>query len=160
MNFVYPRAAEILVAKGAFINNEWVPVSTGRTVPVDLAFSGEFYALVDGEAAGVPLDDAHVPELRRLGQAVCAAVNHAVSVAHPDDRTVEGVTGVLFTGPARDDAAHLRSVLVTAAGAVDCDLDRNVGFLGFARDLAFAHDSSGFRWKFARLLAGVPAFCH
>jgi proline racemase len=93
---------------------------TGRSLPVDIAYSGEFYALVDGEAAGVPIDDAHVPELRRLGQAVCAAVNRAVTVAHPDDDTIDGVAGVLFTAPARDDGAHLRTALVTAHGAVDC----------------------------------------
>jgi proline racemase len=92
----------------------------GRTVPVDLAYSGDFHALVDGEAAGVPIDDAHLPELRRLGQAVCVAVNHAVSAVHPEDRTIEGVAGVLFTGPPRDESAHLRSALVTAQGAVDC----------------------------------------
>jgi proline racemase len=89
-------------------------------VPVDLAYSGDFHALVDGEAAGVPIDDAHLPELRRLGQAVCVAVNHAVSAVHPEDRTIEGVAGVLFTGPPRDESAHLRSALVTAQGAVDC----------------------------------------
>jgi len=105
----------------AFVHAAGVPVALpGRTVPVDVAFSGEFYALVDGEAAGVPLDDAHVPELRRLGRAVCAAVNTTLTVAHPDARTLEGVAGVLFTGPSRDDGAHLRSVLVTAGGAVDC----------------------------------------
>jgi proline racemase len=38
---------------------------------------------------------------------------------HPDDRTIEGVAGVLFTGPPRDEGPHLRSVLVTAQGAVD-----------------------------------------
>ena len=42
----------------AFVHAAGVPVALpGRTVPVDIAFSGEFYALVDGEAAGVPLDD-------------------------------------------------------------------------------------------------------
>jgi proline racemase len=105
----------------SFVHAAGVPVAlTGRTVPVDLAFSGEFYALVDGEAAGVPIDDAHVPELRRLGRTMCAAVNRAVAVVHPDDRTIEGVAGVLFTGPARDDGAHLRTALVSAHGAVDC----------------------------------------
>jgi len=105
----------------AFVHAAGVPVALpGRTVPVDLAFSGEFYALVDGEAAGVPIDELHVPELRRLGQAVCAAVNRAVTVVHPDDPTIEGVAGVMFTGPARDDGAHLRTTLVTAHGAVDC----------------------------------------
>jgi proline racemase len=104
----------------AFVHAAGVPVAlTGRTVPVDVAFSGEFYALADGEAAGVPIDDAHLPELRRVGRAVCAAVNRAIVAVHPDDRTMEGVAGVLFTGPARDDGAHLRSVLVSAHGAVD-----------------------------------------
>lgn len=105
----------------AFVYAAGVPIALpGRTVPVDLAYSGDFYALVDGEAAGVPLDDAHVPELRRLGQSVCAAVNHVVTAVHPEDQTTEGVAGVLFTGPPRDEGAHLRSVLVTAHGAVDC----------------------------------------
>lgn len=105
----------------AFVHAAGVPVAlAGRTVPVDLAFSGEFYALVDGEAAGVPLDEAHLPELRRLGQAVCATVNRAATPVHPVDDTIEGVAGVLFTGPPRDETAHLRSVLVTAGGAVDC----------------------------------------
>jgi proline racemase len=115
-------AAHVRVqAVPAFVHAAGVPVAlTGRTVPVDLAFSGEFYALVDGEAAGVPIDDAHVPELRRLGQAVCAAVSRALTVAHPDDDTIDGVAGVLFTAPARDDGAHLRTALVAAHGAVDC----------------------------------------
>jgi len=105
----------------AFVHAAGLPVTLpGRTVPVDVAFSGEFYALVDGESAGVPIDDAHLPELRRIGQAVCAAVNHATTVVHPADRTIEGVAGVLFTGPPRDEAVHLRSALVTAHGAVDC----------------------------------------
>jgi proline racemase len=105
----------------AFVHAAGVPVSLpGRTVPVDLAFSGEFYALVDGEAAGVPIDEAHLPELRRLGQAVCAAVNRALSPVHPADRTIEGVAAALFTGPPRDETVHLRSALVTAHGAVDC----------------------------------------
>ena len=105
----------------AFVHAAGLPVGVpGRTVPVDIAFSGEFYALLDGEAAGVPLDDAHLPELRRLGQAVCATVGRAVTPVHPIDDTIEGVAGVLFTGPPRDESAHLRSVLVTAHGAVDC----------------------------------------
>jgi proline racemase len=133
----------------SFVHAAGVPVALpGRTVPVDLAFSGEFYALVDGEAAGVPIDGAHVPELRRLGRAVCAAVNRTVTVAHPEDRTIEGVAGVLFTGPARDDGAHLRSVLVTAHGAVDC----SPGSSATAAVMAVL-DAMG-------LLGHAPAFVH
>ena len=104
----------------AFVHAAGLPVTLlSRTVPVDVAFAGEFYALVDGEAAGVPLDADHVPELRRLGQAMCAALNRTTAVVHPIDPAIEGVAGVVFSGPARDPDTHLRTVLVTADGAVD-----------------------------------------
>lgn len=91
----------------------------GRAVPVDIAFGGEFYALVDGEAAGVVLDTSRIDEVRRIGRAVCAAVNRVTTLVHPLDASAEGVAGVVFTGPARDESVHLRTVLVSSAGAVD-----------------------------------------
>jgi proline racemase len=104
----------------AFVHTAGVPVALpSRTIPVDVAFAGEFFALVDGEAAGVPLDVAHVPELRRLAPVICGALNRTVSILHPLDRTIEGVAGVVFSGPPHAADVHLRTVLVTADGAVD-----------------------------------------
>jgi proline racemase len=104
----------------AFVHAAGLPVTVAsRTIPVDVAFAGEFLALVDSEAAGIPLDVAHVPELRRLAPAICAALDRTAAIAHPLDRSIEGVSGVVFSGPARDGDAHLRTVLVTAEGAVD-----------------------------------------
>ena len=91
----------------------------GRMVPVDVAYSGEFYALVDGEAAGVVLEASRVDELRRAGRLVCDAVNRSMTVQHDVDPEASAVVGVVFTGPARNDLAHLRTVLVSADGAVD-----------------------------------------
>jgi proline racemase len=92
---------------------------TGRSLPVDIAYSGEFYALVDGEAAGVVLDASRADELRRAGRAVCDAVNRAMTVVHAADPAAASVAGVVFTGPARSEEAHLRTVLVSADGALD-----------------------------------------
>ena len=92
---------------------------TGRVVPVDLAFSGAFYALVDGEAAGVVLEPNRLEELRRIGRAICAAVDQSMTLVDPVDSSATGVAGVVFTGPPRDERAHLRTVLVSAQGAVD-----------------------------------------
>ena len=50
-----------------------VPVG-GRKIPVDVAFGGAFYAIVDAEAAGVPIDAAHLPELRKLGMVIAREV--------------------------------------------------------------------------------------
>ena len=38
-----------------------------RRIRADVAFGGAFYAIVDGESVGLPLDARHVPELRRVG---------------------------------------------------------------------------------------------
>jgi proline racemase len=104
----------------AFVQAHGVSVPLpGRAVPVDVAFSGEFYALVDGEAAGVVLDSGHVADLRRLGRALCTALNRTTALVHPQDSAATGVAGVVFTGPARDEHAHLRTVLVSIDGAVD-----------------------------------------
>src|SRR6187399_2811601 len=46
----------------------------GRKIPVDIAFGGAFYAIVDAEAAGLPLDAAHLPELRKLGMLIAREV--------------------------------------------------------------------------------------
>jgi proline racemase len=104
----------------AFVWSGGQPVRLGsRELRVDIAFGGVFYAIVDTEAIGIPLHGSRLPELRRLGVDVRAAVNAAIAVSHPADATIAGVAGVIFTGPPQDPEAHLRNVTVFANGAVD-----------------------------------------
>lgn len=112
--------AVVIGSVPSFVHTPGHPVMvSGRPVLVDIAFGGEFYAIVDGEAAGVPVDLAHLPELRRLGRAICGAVNTAATVVHPLDASMAGVAGAIFTGPSRHEDAHLRSAVVSAAGTLD-----------------------------------------
>jgi proline racemase len=90
-----------------------------RDVRVDIAFGGVFYAIADTEAIGIPLDARRLPELRRLGVDIRAALNAAGGIAHPADPSIAGVDGVIFTGPPNDPEAHLRNVTVFGAGAID-----------------------------------------
>jgi len=104
----------------AFVHAPAVPVLVGRRdLRVDIAFGGAFYAIVDSEATGVPLDAVHVPDLRRLGAEISASVNATHRPVHPVDSALSGVAGVIFTGPALDPEAHLRNVMVRASGSVD-----------------------------------------
>ncbi len=63
------------VASFVFEPSLMVPVG-GRKIPVDVAFGGAFYAIVDAEAAGVPIDGAHLPELRKLGMTIAREVEN------------------------------------------------------------------------------------
>lgn len=104
----------------SFVHAPAVPIVVGRRdLRVDIAFGGAFYAIVDSEATGVPLDAAHVPDLRRLGVDISASVNATQRPVHPADSSIAGVAGVIFTGPASDPEAHLRNVTVRASGSID-----------------------------------------
>jgi len=90
-----------------------------RTIRVDVAFGGAFYAIVDCEAVGVPLDAAHLPELRRMGMEIRASIESAQTIVHPTEPGLNGIYGTIFTGPPSDERADLRNVTVFADAAVD-----------------------------------------
>jgi proline racemase len=89
-----------------------------RDLRVDVAYGGLFYAIVDTEAIGIPLDQSRLPELRRLGMDIRASLRNG-GFTHPVDTSLTGVGGVVFTGQPHDPEAHLRNVTVFAAGAVN-----------------------------------------
>lgn len=90
----------------------------GRTMLVDVAFGGAFYAIVDAEAAGLPIQPERLPELRALGMAVAREVERLHRIAHPLDEELKGIYGTIFTGPAQGQA-DLRNVTVFADAEVD-----------------------------------------
>ncbi len=90
-----------------------------RVVRADVAFGGEFYAIVDSEAIGVPLDPDHAPELSRAGVAIARAVDAAHRVIHPTQPAFDVVRGTIFTGPAQRASADLRSVAVLPGGGLN-----------------------------------------
>jgi proline racemase len=96
-----------------------VTLSSGRTVPVDIAFGGAFYAIVDAEAAGLAVDQAKLPELRRIGTEVKREVERLRRVVHPLDPGLTGIYGTIFTAPPQQPDAHLRNVTIFADAEVD-----------------------------------------
>jgi proline racemase len=90
-----------------------------RNVRADVAFGGAFYAIVDGETVGLPLDSAHLPELRRVGMEIKHAIEAQQTIVHPLVPEVNGIYGTIFTGPPHADRADLRNVTIFADAEVD-----------------------------------------
>jgi proline racemase len=90
-----------------------------REIRVDVAFGGAFYAIVDAEAAGLPIVPGRLPDLRRVGMEIKHAVEEALTVVHPLDKDLNGIYGTIFTGPAEREDADLRNVTVFADAEVD-----------------------------------------
>ncbi len=91
----------------------------GRRLRADVAYGGAFYAIVDAESAGVPVDGAYLGALRGTGVLVAAAVESALTIEHPVAGMPGGLAGVVFTAPPRVDGAALRSAVVRVHGAVE-----------------------------------------
>jgi proline racemase len=101
----------------AFVLAGGVPVAIGnRTIRVDIAWGGEFVAIVDAEAAGLPMAAAAVGHCVRSAQVIAAAVAGTVTLAHPLRPTVDTLGAVIFTGPPAQAGAHLRVLAVRVDG--------------------------------------------
>jgi trans-L-3-hydroxyproline dehydratase len=119
-------SGELRVSQVSFVNvpsfvlASAVPVRVGtRTIPVDVAFGGAFYAVVDAEAAGVPLRPERLNDLRAAGMTIKHAVEAAIPIVHPAEAGLTGIYGTIFTGPPSVPGADLRNVTVFAEAEVD-----------------------------------------
>lgn len=120
----------------SFVLHPALPVRVGtREVRVDVAFGGAFYAIVDGEAVGIPVRPERLGDLRRVGMEIKHAVEKAVKVEHPLEPQLHGIYGTIFTGPPSDDTADLRNVTIFA----DAEVDRSPCGTGTAAVMAVLH---------------------
>jgi proline racemase/trans-L-3-hydroxyproline dehydratase len=156
----------------SFVLAAGIPVRLGtRTVPADVAFGGAFYAIVDSEAAGIPIRPERLDDLRRAGMEIKHAVESVLTVAHPEEPLLNGLYGTIFTGPPEAPDADLRNVTVFAEGEVDrspcgtgtCAVMAVLAAMGLlAPEQTFTHESiigTRFRGRIERELAiaGIPA---
>jgi len=71
-------------------------------VPVDIVFSGGFFALVDVRLTGLALDPGNATALANLGVTIRRAVNDQISVQHPERPYIDSVEAVEFHAPVED----------------------------------------------------------
>ncbi|MGE5814217.1 MAG: proline racemase family protein [Acidobacteriota bacterium] len=104
----------------SFVLHAGVPVrARDRHLRADVAFGGAFYAIVDAEAAGLPLQARSLPEIRQAGMEIKEQVEAAFPIVHPLEPGLKGIYGTIFTGPADAPGADLKNVTVFADAEVD-----------------------------------------
>ena len=88
------------------------------TVPYSLAFGGNFYAMVDLEAVGLPFDRSHQQEILSAGLAIMDAINEKDPPSHPTIDGVDHCHHVEFIAPGSD-ARHSRHAMAIHPGWFD-----------------------------------------
>jgi proline racemase len=72
------------------------------TIPYSLAFGGNFYALVDLDAVGLPFDRARQRDIVEAGLAIMAAINAQAPPHHPEIAGLDHCHHVEFIAPGSD----------------------------------------------------------
>ena len=81
-----------------------VEVGGWGTIPYDMAFGGNFYAIVDAEAAGVVVDPAESDRLIACGADIMAAIDAVDRPVHPEDPRIAGCHHVVLHTAGADGA--------------------------------------------------------
>ncbi len=88
-------------------------------ITLDIAYGGNFYAILEARQLGLTIKPEHARTLVNAGIAVREAVNAQTDVQHPTRPFIRGLTHVEFFGPAEHPEAHLKNAVIIPPGAVD-----------------------------------------
>jgi 4-hydroxyproline epimerase len=105
----------------AYLHAEAVTLDVPGLGPlvVDVAYGGNYYAIVEPQPGWPGLDAVSARDLINWSPAVRAAAHAAVAPVHPEDERIRNVTHVMWCGPARDSRAHARNAVFYGDAAID-----------------------------------------
>ena len=86
---------------------------------VDIAYGGNFYAIVEPQPNYPGLDEVSTGDLLRWSPVLRERLNTIVEIVHVDDATIRDVTHIMWTGPAHDATAHARNAVFYGDRAID-----------------------------------------
>ncbi|HZP21496.1 MAG TPA: 4-hydroxyproline epimerase [Bauldia sp.] len=90
----------------------------GRLV-FDVAYGGNFYAIIEPQAGYAGLDSVSAGEIQRLSPIVRRLVNEKYTFVHPENATITGLRHVLWAGAAHNPQAHARNAVFYGEKAID-----------------------------------------
>ncbi|MBS0297548.1 MAG: 4-hydroxyproline epimerase [Proteobacteria bacterium] len=105
----------------SFLAAEGVQVDLPGLGPlsVDVAYGGNFYAIIEPQGAYTGLDDLGADKLVALSRMLRAKMRGAIEPAHPLDPTIRGVSHVLWADKPKGNDADGRNAVFYGEKAID-----------------------------------------
>jgi 4-hydroxyproline epimerase len=88
-------------------------------VTVDVAYGGNFYAIVDAQATFRDIAEVTPGDLLRWSPKLRAAFRAKYTFTHPENPAINGLSHVLWTGAPRHPEAHARNAVFYGDKAID-----------------------------------------
>jgi 4-hydroxyproline epimerase len=96
-----------------------VDVPDFGTLMFDVAYGGNFYAIVEPQENYRDLDDLSAFDIQKLSPIVRRLINEKYTFTHPENPSINGLRHILWAGRARDPAAHARNAVFYGEKAID-----------------------------------------
>lgn len=106
------------VASFSVALDQTVKVDGFGELTYDMAYGGNFYAILPISALGLPFDPAAGPAILDAGMRVMAAINEQARPVHPESSDISGCHHILLAAPGRD-GSHARNAMVIHPGWFD-----------------------------------------
>lgn len=90
----------------------------GRIV-ADVAYGGNYFAILPAEMVGVPIEPQRASEFVQIGRRIRAALNEKYEVIHPENPLIRDVSHVMFTAPATNPAATMKNTVIYGLSGMD-----------------------------------------
>jgi 4-hydroxyproline epimerase len=89
------------------------------TLSVDVAYGGNFYAIVEPQAAFRDIADVSAGDLIRWSPPLRQALNERYRFVHPEQPDIQGLSHILWTGAPRAAGANARNAVFYGNKAID-----------------------------------------
>jgi 4-hydroxyproline epimerase len=85
----------------------------------DIAYGGNYYAILEPQKNFAGLEAMSAGEVLRLSPIVRRLLNDKIEPVHPENETIRGVSHVMWTGKPRTTRAHARNAVFYGDKAID-----------------------------------------
>lgn len=85
----------------------------------DIAYGGNFYAIVDAKPLGLELVPNEASNIIETAVTIREAINQSIEVVHPEAPFIKGLTHVEFYSDPVHPAAHVRNTVIVPPGGID-----------------------------------------
>ncbi|WP_159589313.1 4-hydroxyproline epimerase [Chelativorans xinjiangense] len=89
------------------------------TLKVDVAYGGNFYAIIDAQENFRDIADHTASDLVRWSPVLRERLNEAHDFVHPEEPSIRGLSHILWTGAPTQDRAHARNAVFYGEKAID-----------------------------------------
>ncbi|MCG8475346.1 MAG: 4-hydroxyproline epimerase [Cytophagales bacterium] len=105
----------------AFLHSEGLPVESSELgeLKVDVAYGGNFYAVVDPQKNFPGMQDFTAGQLVQLSRELRTRLNRQYSFVHPEDERISGLSHILWTGKPLDESSNGRNAVFYGDKAID-----------------------------------------